>query len=184
MPECIHLLSRAALRPSTRECVAPAPAPAAAAFLESIKQLESMLPASSIWSLMEDFQKVLSATSSISLISCLGIWRKTGWQRVIAAVQLLSRVRLLSTSWTAAHQVSLSFTISCSLLKLMSIEPVMPSNHLTLCRPLLLLPSVFPSIRVFSSELALHIKWPKYQSFSFSISPFNEYSGLISFRTD
>ena len=85
---------------------------------------------------------------------------------------------------TAAHQVSLFFTISWSLLKLMSIESVMPSNHLILCLPLLLPPSVFPSIRVFSNELVLHITWPKYWSFSFSISHSNEYSGLISFRID
>ena len=88
------------------------------------------------------------------------------------------------TPWTAAHQVSLSFIISWSLLKLMSIELVMPSNHLILCRPLLLEPSIFPSIRVFSSESAVWIRWPKCWSFSFSISPSNEYSGLISFRTD
>ena len=89
-----------------------------------------------------------------------------------------------ATPWTAAHQASLSFTISWSLLKLMSIKSVMPSNHLILCHPHLLLPSVFPSIRVFSSESVLHIRWPKYWSFSFSISPSNEYSGLISFRMD
>ena len=88
------------------------------------------------------------------------------------------------TPWTAACQASLSFTISWSLLKLMSIELVMPSNHLIFCCPLLLLSSIFPSIRVFSSDLALHIRWPKYWSFSFSISPTNEYSGLISFRID
>ena len=86
------------------------------------------------------------------------------------------------TPWTEAHQASLSFTNSWSLLKLMSIESVMPSNPLTLCHPLLLLPLIFPSIRVFSNELALHIRWPNYWSFSFSISPSNEYSGLISFR--
>ena len=86
--------------------------------------------------------------------------------------------------WTAAHQASLSFTTSQSLLKLMSIELLMPSNHLILCRPLLLLPSVFPSIRVFSKESALRIRWPKYWSFSFSLSLSNEYSGLISFRMD
>ena len=85
--------------------------------------------------------------------------------------------------WTTC-QTSLSFTISWSLLKLMSIESVMPSHHLILCHPLLLLPSMFPSIRVFSNELVLHIKWTKYCSFSFSISPFNEYSGLISFKVD
>ena len=88
------------------------------------------------------------------------------------------------TPWTAARQASMSITNSQSLLKLLCIELVMPSNHLTLCRPLLLLPSIFPSIRVFSNELVLCIRWPKYWSFSFSISPSNEYSGLISFRTD
>ena len=85
---------------------------------------------------------------------------------------------------TVAHQASLSFTISWSFLKLMSIESLMPSNHLILCRPLFLLPSIFPSIRVFYNELALHIRWPKDWSFSFSISPSNDYSGLISFRMD
>ena len=88
------------------------------------------------------------------------------------------------TPWMAAHQASLSITNSRSFPKLMSTELVMPSNHLILCRPLLLLPSIFPSIRVFSSESALHIMWPKYWSFSFNISPSNEYSGLISFRMD
>ena len=88
------------------------------------------------------------------------------------------------TPWTAAHQVSLSITNSQSLLKLVSIKSVMPSNHLILCHPLLLLPSVFPSIRVFSNESVLQIRWPKYWSFSFSISPSNEYSGLLSFRID
>ena len=89
-----------------------------------------------------------------------------------------------ATSWTAAHQASLSITNSRSLLKLMSIESVMSSNHLILCHPLLLPPSIFPSIRVFSNELVLHIRWPKCWSFGFSISPSNEYSGLISFRMD
>ena len=88
------------------------------------------------------------------------------------------------TPWTAAPQASLSITNSRNLLKLMSIESVMPSNHLILCRPLLFPPSIFPSVRVFSHESVLHIRWPKYWSFSFSISPFNEYSGLISFRID
>ena len=92
--------------------------------------------------------------------------------------------RLFVTLWTAAHQASLSFTISQSLLKLMSIESVMPSNHLILCHPLLLPPSIFPSTRVFSNECHLHIRWSKYWSFSFSISCFNEYSGLIFFRID
>ena len=95
-----------------------------------------------------------------------------------------SFVRLFVTPWTAACQASLSFAISQSLLKLMSIELVMPSNHLILCHPLLLLPSVFPSIKVFSNESALYIRWPTYWSFSFSISPSNEHSGLISFRID
>ena len=99
------------------------------------------------------------------------------------AVQF-SRVRLFETPWTAARQASLSVTNSQSLLKLMSTELVMPSNHLILCRPILLPPSIFPSIRVFSNESALCIRWPKYWSFSFSISPSNEYSGLISFRMD
>ena len=97
---------------------------------------------------------------------------------------MLSCVQLFATPCTAAHQASLSITNSQSLLKLMSIELVMPSNHVILCCPLLLLPSIFPSIRVFSSESALHIRWPKYWSFSFSISPSDEYSGPISFRTD
>ena len=101
---------------------------------------------------------------------------------VVVVFQLLSRVRLFATPWTAARQASLSFTISWSLLRLMSIESVMPSNHLILCCPLLLLPSVFPSISVFSNESVLHIRWPKYWSYSFSISPSKEYSGLISLR--
>ena len=108
----------------------------------------------------------------------------TNKNSLLIVVQSLSRVRLFATSWTAAHQASMSFTISWSLLKLMSIESVMPSNHLILCCPLLLLPSIFPSNRVFSHESALCIKWPKFWSFSFSISPSSEYSGLISFRID
>ena len=102
-------------------------------------------------------------------------------KQVLSSVQLLSRVRLFATPWTAA---SLSITNSQSLPKLMSIESVMPSNHLILCHPLLLLPSIFPSIGVFSNESALRIRWPKYLSFSLRISPSNEYSGLISFRMD
>ena len=96
----------------------------------------------------------------------------------------LSRVQLLVTPWTAACQASMSFTLSGSLLKFMSTELVMLSNHLVLCHTLLLLPSIFPSFRVFSNESAFHIRWPKYWSFSFSISPSKEYSGLISFRID
>ena len=102
----------------------------------------------------------------------------------IIVVQSLSRVRLFAIPWTAACQASLSFTISQSLLKLMCIRSVMPSNHLILCRSLLLLPSMFPRIRVFSNESALCIRWPKYWGSSFSISPANEYSRLISFRVD
>ena len=111
-----------------------------------------------------------------------------GGRRVIATrydvMMSLRRVRLYSTPWTAACQATLSFTVSQSLLNLMSIELVMPSNHLILCRPLLLLPPVFPSIRVFSYESALCIRWHKYWRFSFSFSPSNGYSGLISFRMD
>ena len=103
---------------------------------------------------------------------------------VFVVVQSLSHVQLFATPWTAARQASLAFTSSLSLLKLMSVESVTPSNHLILCCPLFLLPSIFPSIRVFSNESALRIRWLKYWSFSFSISPSNEYSGLISFRMD
>ena len=102
----------------------------------------------------------------------------------ISSVQSFSCVQLFAIPWTAAHQASLSITNSWSLLKLMSIKSVMPSNHLILCYPLLLLPSVFPSIRVFSNESVLRIRWPEYWSFSFNISPSNEYSGLVSFRMD
>ena len=102
----------------------------------------------------------------------------------ISSVQSLSHVQLYATPWTEACQASLSITNSQSLLKLTSIESVVPSNHLILCRPLLLLATIFPSIRVFSYESVLHIRWPKYWSFSFSISPSSEYSGLISFRMD
>ena len=103
------------------------------------------------------------------------------WELV---VQLLNHVRLFATPWTAAHQASLSSTTSRSLLKFVSIESVMPSNHLILCCPLLPLPSIFPSLRVFSNESSLRIRWPKYWSFNFSVSPSNEYPGLIFFRTD
>ena len=102
----------------------------------------------------------------------------------VQSVQSLSFAWLFVTPWTAARQASLSITDSQSLPKIMSIELVMPSNHFILCRPLLLPPSIFPSIRVFSNESVLHVMWPKYWSFSFSISPSNEYSGLISFRMD
>ena len=102
----------------------------------------------------------------------------------VVVVQPLSRVRLFVTPWTAARQASLSYTISQNLLKLMSIESMRPSNHLILCRPLILLPSIFLNIRIFSIELVLHIRWPKDWSFSFTISSSTEYPGLISFRID
>ena len=103
---------------------------------------------------------------------------------LLVVTELLSHVQLFVTPWTATFQASLSFTTSWSMLRLMSIESVMPSDYLILCHPLLPLPSIFPSTRVFSNELALCIKWPKYWSFNFSISPSNEYSELISFRID
>ena len=109
---------------------------------------------------------------------------KACFSALIFVVQSLSQVQLFATPWTAAHQGSLSFTIPWSLIKLLSIESVMPSNHLILCCSLLLLPSFFPCIRVFSNESALHIRWPNYWSFSFSIRPSNEYSGLISLRIE
>ena len=103
---------------------------------------------------------------------------------MFSSVQLLSCVRLFATPWTVAHQASLSFTNSWSLLKLVSIESVMPSNYLILCHPLLFPPSIFPSLRVFSNVSVLPIRWPKHWGFSFSISPSSEYSGLVSFRID
>ena len=109
---------------------------------------------------------------------------KLGLNLIFISVRSLSHVQLFMTPWTAAHQASLSTANSQSLLKLMSIELLMPFNHLILCHPLLLPLSIFPSIRVFSSESVLHNRWPKYWSFSFSISPSNEYSGLISFKMD
>ena len=117
------------------------------------------------------------------------LWAKTEivslwWQISVQFSSVTQLCLTLCDSWTAARQDSLSITNSQSLPKLMFTELVMPSNHLILCRPLLLLPSIFPSIRVFSNESVLHIRWPKYWSFSFNISPFNEYSGLISFRMD
>ena len=119
----------------------------------------------------------------LGLIPRLGRSPREGNRSPLYSVQLLNHVQLFVTPWTAALQASLSITNSWGLLKLMSIESVMPSNHLILCRPLLL-PSIFPSIKVFSNESALPIRWPKYWSFSFSISPSNECSGLISFRMD
>ena len=116
---------------------------------------------------------------SSCICSCLDIFTSG-----LSSVQSLSCVRLFATPWTTTHQASLSITNCWSLPKPMSIELVMPSNHLILCHPLLFLPSIFPSIRVFSHESALYIRWPKYWSFSFNISPSNEHPGLISFRMD
>ena len=120
-------------------------------------------------------------------ISCIGSFHPSAQvpsSVQFSSVQSLSRVWLFAIPWTAAHQASLSITNSQSLPKLMSIESVMLYNHFIFCRPLLLLPSIFPSIMVFSNESALRIRWPKYWSFSFSISPSNEHPGLISFRMD
>ena len=129
--------------------------------------------------------KSLSVTS-LYFLPCwnLSFFRTLLFHHWFCCCSVPQRVRLFVTPWTAARQASLSVTNSRSLLKLMSIESVMPSNHLILCCPLLLPPLVFPSIRVFSNESVLHIRWPKYWSFSFSISPSNEYLGLISFRVD
>ena len=123
-------------------------------------------------------QQILSQTQS----PCMFITKQSSITNSL--VQSLSHVWLFAISWTEAHQASLSITNSWSLLKLISIELVMPSNHLILCHPLLLLPSVFPSIWVFSNESDLHTRWPKYWSFSFSVSPSSEHLGLVSFRMD
>ena len=151
------------------------------------------------------FTHALMINMQLSQFPCLFIsvlewtlgYRATYWKTVIesmqnfsalqlthSSVQSLSRVWLFATPWTTVHQASLFITNSQSPPKPMSIESMMPSNHLILCRPLFLLPSIFPSIRVFSNESALRIRWPKYWSFSFSISPSNEHPGLISFRMD
>ena len=128
----------------------------------------------------------VSYLSVITVLHCLWFYIRKQLFSIIqySSVQSLSRVQLFATSWIAARQASLSITNSRSLLKLMSIESVMPSSHLILCHPLLLLPPVPPRIRVFSNESILCMRWPKYWSFSFSISPSNEHSGLISFRMD
>ena len=115
---------------------------------------------------------------------CFTFWGKNSLYSIFSSVQLLSHVQLFVTPWIAACKASLSITKSQSLLKLMPIESVMPSSHLILCRPLLLLPPVPPSVRSFSNESTLCIRWPKYWSFRFSISPSNEHPGLISFRMD
>ena len=124
---------------------------------------------------------------NLHFLLCMVNWRmreKNVYVFIFSSVQLLSHVWLFATPWTAAHQASLSITNSRSLPKLMSIELVMPSNHLILCCPFLLLPSIFASIKVFANESALCISWPKYWSFSFNISPSSEHPGLISFRMD
>ena len=128
-------------------------------------------------------QLFTSGGQTVAVSASVLTMNNQGWFP-FSSVQLLSHVWVFATPWTAAHQASLSITNSQSLLKLMSIESMMPSNHLILWHPLLLLPSIFSSIRVFSEESVLHIRWPKYWSFSFSISPSNEYSGLIFFRID
>ena len=148
-------------------------------FLQSIELIEANFTNLSI---SFNFQYTTKKISGVRTFNC---HLSGNFQKIISGVvvQSLSCVLLFATPWTAAHQVSLSFTISWSLLKLMSTELVMPSKYLILCCPLLL-PSFFLSIRVFSNEQAFRIRWPKYWNFSFSISPSNEYSGLISFRID
>ena len=133
---------------------------------------------------LQPFKMILSIKLTIFVISHEMGGKAEYKCTYIVVFQLLSCVQLFVTPWTAAQEASLSFTISQSLLKLMSIESVMSSSHLIFCHPLLLLPSIFPSIRVFSNESVLRIRQPKYWSFSFIISPSNEYSGLISFRID
>ena len=131
------------------------------------------------------FLKEISNTDKWSNIPCSWIGRLSIVKvSQFSSDQLLSHVWHFAATWTAARQASLSITNSRRLFKLMSTESVMPSNHLILCHPLLLLPSIFPSIRVFSNESVLQIRWPKYWSFSFRLSPSNEYSGLVSFRMD
>ena len=125
-------------------------------------------------------EKVLSHKYCNKEVSLIEIKKKKNGKNIFSSVQPLICVWFFATPWTSAHQASLSITSYWSLLKLMSIESVMPCNHLILCRPLLLPPSIFPSIRVLSNESVLHIRWPEYWSFSFNISPSNEYSGLVS----
>ena len=127
---------------------------------------------------------LLSFYISITNITCKPETWSTFLDHILSSVQLLGHFWFFMTPWTAARLASPSITNSQSLLKLMSIKSVMPSNHLIFCHPLLLLPSIFPNIRIFSSESVPHIRWPKYWCFSFSISPSNEYSGFFSFRMD
>ena len=149
--------------------------------LEGERGYHSRLQPWLILELPEEHPKALMPAVLVCLTCCKRI-PQTVW--LFSSVQSLSHVRLFATPWTAACQDSLSITNSQNLPKLMSIESVMPSNHLILCRPILLLPSILPSIRVFSNESALRIRWPKFWSFSFNISPSNEHPGLISFRMD
>ena len=136
------------------------------------------------WAMVHGVTKSQTWLNRLNMRTCNQIIVPSIWTSPNAVVQSLSHVSLFATPWTTALQASLSITDSWSLLKVMSIESVMPSNHLILCHPLLLLPSIFPSIRVFSNESVLCIRWPKYWNFSFSISPSKDYSGLISFRMD
>ena len=135
------------------------------------------------WAMRETHLFILNKPTPHLTVVRIPACLHSGWSPILV-VQLLSLVWLFVTPWTAAHQASLSFTISQSLLKLMPIESVMPSNHLILFHPLFFLPWIFPSVRVFSNELAFCIRWPKNWSFSFSINPSNEYTELISFRID
>ena len=168
-------LAAAAGTKSQEEGTASAKVPEVDVFLEYVRNSEAASLTEA-----EQMRKVLTGNKVREILK-----RQQNYFKVlISSVQSLSRVGLFVTSWTAALQASLFITNSQSLLKLMSIESVMPSNHLILCCPLLLLPSIFPSIRVFSNESVLHIRWPKYWSFSLSISPPNDYSGLIFFRID
>ena len=155
-------------------------------FIQHAELSSSFLPASIAPTAdsQYSFLKKLTSPQGKSLRFCARQYpRESSWSLlsylIVKSTGCCCSVAQFATPWTAAHQASLSFTISKSLLKLTSIESVLPSNHLILCRPLLLLPSIFPSIRVFSIQLALCIRWPKYWSFSFSISPSNEHSGLI-----
>ena len=144
-----------------------------------VPQLLPLSPVSRVWSIYPDYRK----NRLLNVMNLTHYWKSFG-KFQFSSVQSLSCVWLFSTPWTAAHQASLSITNCRSLPKPMSAESVMRSNHLILCCPFLLSPSIFSSIRVFSNESALRIRWTKYWSFSFKISPSNEYSGLISFRMD
>ena len=151
-----------------------------------LRPIDCNLPGSSVHRIFPGKNTGVGSHSLLQWSSHSGIELGSPAIQVVqfSSVQSLGHVRLFATPWTTALQVSLSITNSQSLLKVMSIESVMPSNHLILRHPLLLLPSIFPSIRVFSNESALHIRWPKYWSCNFNISPSNEHLGLISFRMD